>query len=242
MKMTIVVLLSSFFLACAQNDFQSNKSVVSPTEKLDRGERLSGEQDSLADEKERPDSVPAHPTNNSSDLNDDETAQATPPTADRALRALNRRLLKNAEYVVAKEKNIRGVGDACNFFLQRVLDLSGFSDQGYLATDFDRYAKSHFRNQKTATFAVEPLRKDAQPLHTFLFSYPEETPFILQWQRKVGRGHLAIVARKGNDLIIYEASLGRFKAEKKRTTAKTILSASDRYKLSVYVDFMPSDK
>lgn len=155
---------------------------------------------------------------------------------------LNQRLLNNLEYVVKKESKKRGIGDACNFFLQRVLELSGFSDAGYVANTFDQYAKKHFTGVKTAQFRVEPLRKDAKSLEQFLNSYPEGTPFILQWQRAEGHGHLAVVTRKDNKLIIYEASLGRFKADKKLTTARFILSASDRYKMIVYVNFMPSDK
>ncbi len=158
------------------------------------------------------------------------------------LAQLNKRLLNNAEFVVTKEKNKPKIGDACNYFIQRILQLSGFSDEGFKAGAFDEYANRHFTGYKTAVFAVEPLRKDAKALENYLNSFPESTPFILQWQRKVGIGHIALVTRKKDKLIIYEASLGRFNAEKKLTNARTILSASDRYKLTVFVNFMPSDK
>lgn len=237
MKLITIGLLTLSIAACAPKKIGSEMSIVQLPQKIDQGDRFN---DSV-EEKDRPDAVPAHPDVGSADL-PSESALTSPPSKGAVLSALDRRILKNAEYVVTKEKNIRGVGDACNFFLQRILTLSGFSDDGYLASDFDIYAKNHFRNKKTATFKVEPLRRDTKALQAFLESYPDETPFILQWEKKVGHGHLAIVTRKADKLIIYEASLGRFKAEKKLTTARTILSASERYKLTVYVDFMPSDK
>lgn len=237
MQKLIVCFGLASMMACAPGYvslLSQNESPTTLPSKIDNGDRFA---DPNLTEQEKPTGI---------EPSIDETlidkSQINSGSQEERLARLNRRILNNAEYVVTKEKNKRGVGDACNFFLQRILELSGFSDEGYRANTFDQYAKKHFTGYKTAVFKVEPLRKDAKNLELFLYSYPEGTPFILQWQRSQGHGHLALVTIRKNKIILYEASLGRLKAESKQTTARTILSASDRYKLTAFVHFMPSDK
>ncbi len=237
MQKFILIALSIAAASCAPGFvalLETKESALSLPSKVDNGDRFA---DVNATEQEKATGI--EPSTNESLIDRSLYNSGTP---QEQMARLNQRILNNAEYVLKKESHKRGVGDACNFFLQRILELSGFSDDGYTANSFERYAKKHFTGFKTAQFKVEPLRKDAKKLETFLFSYPEGTPFILQWQKAEGHGHLALVTRQGNNLIIYEASLGRFKAEKKLTNARTILSASERYKLTAYVHFMPSDK
>ena len=237
MQKIILILLAFTAVSCGPGYValkEQKESVVTLPIKVDTGDRFA---DPNLPEQEKATNI--DPSINESLIDSKQDHSGSP---EARLSRLNQRMLNNAEYVVKKERNKAGIGDACNFFLQRILELSGFSDDGYIANTFDQYAKKHFTGAKTAQFKVEPLRKDAINLEKFLFSYPEGTPFILNWQKAVGHGHLAIVTRKDNKLIIYEASLGRFKAEKKLTTVRYILSASERYKMTVYVNFMPNDK
>ncbi len=212
-----------------------SESAINLPSQIDNGDRFA---DPHLAELEKPTEI--DPSTDESFVVD--TAQDNSGTLEERRARLNLRIIKNAEYVLKKESKKAGIGNACNFFLQRILELSGFSDDGYKANDFDRYANKRFTGATTAQFKVEPLRKDAKNLEKFLFSYPEGTPFILQWKTTAPNGHLAIVTRTGDQLVIYEASLGRFNAGKKLTGARKILSASARYKMIVYVNFMPSDK
>lgn len=240
MKKIMTILLAFGTSACGPELIpliaHKNESSMTLPSKVDTGDRFA---DDTMDEQEKASGVDSA-TDESFVV--DSSIQPMTGSDEEKRAQLNQRILNNADYVVKKERHKIGIGDACNFYLQRVLELSGFSNAGYIANTFDQYALKRFRGYQTAQFTVEPLRKDTQKLENFLNSFPEGTPIILQWKKAVGHGHLAIVVRKNGQLIIYEASLGRFKAEKKLTNARTILSATDRYKLIAYVHFMPSDK
>lgn len=238
MKKISLIVLAFALGSCAPAfvTFMGNtESALNLPVEVDRGDRFA---DPNLVENEKATGIAPSPDENLAI----DSAQNNSGTPEELLARLNQRILNNTEYVFKNEGHKRGIGNACNFFLQRILERSGFSDDGYMAHEFDRYAKKHFTGVKTAEFRVEPLRKDAKNLEKFLFSFPEGTPFILQWKPVAGHGHLAIVTRKDGKLTVYEATLGKPRATQKETTARTLLSATDRYKMIVYVNFMPSDK
>lgn len=159
-----------------------------------------------------------------------------------ALEELNRKILLNAEYVFQKERKVPGIGNACNFFIQRILKLTGFSKKGYLAHDFDLYAADAFTSHQMSSYQAESTARDEKKLDQLLKSYPEGTPFILQWERNTKHGHLALIHRVQESFVIYDASLGRTEARKARTTPRILLSGYGQGKLNVFVGFMPSGK
>ncbi len=134
-------------------------------------------------------------------------------------------------------KEGKSIGTACNLYLQRVLIRAGFPTGDFIANDFDLYAKKHFKSYKTEDFKIDASRSDKEELKAHLWSYPERTPFIMQWTRPGHYGHVAIVERIAEQLIIYQASIGSHTAQRDQTTIERLLSSKNRASLTVYSEF-----
>ncbi|WP_409477761.1 hypothetical protein [Pseudobdellovibrio sp. HCB154] len=147
------------------------------------------------------------------------------------------RFIKVAYWVVQNEA--KKIGTPCNFYVSRVLELTGYSDDGFLANDFDIYAKKHFSSYKDEKFVTTNLQAERLRLKRHLWSYPSRTPFILQWERQAPKpGHIAIVERIGDQLVIYQASLNRHIARREQTTIDRLLSASRAPRMTVYSEYV----
>lgn len=141
----------------------------------------------------------------------------------------------NAEWVMINEG--KKIGTPCNFYLGRVLTLSGYSSDKFVATDFDIYAKKNLKYATVVNFVNDANGSEQARLKQHLWSYPQRTPFIMQWSRSGVMGHVAIVERIGQLLIIYQASLNKYSARKDYTTVSRLLSGEMRRTLSVYSGF-----
>ena len=143
--------------------------------------------------------------------------------------------IQSANWVLINES--QKIGTACNHFVMRVLQVSGFFFANFMANDFDLYAKKYFSTYKAVDFKIDKTGSEITRLKLHLMSYPERTPFIMQWSRSGVHGHIAIVERIQEQLIIYQANLNKSTAQKDQTTVQTLLSGFNRRKLTVYSDF-----
>lgn len=134
-------------------------------------------------------------------------------------------------------KEGKSIGTACNRYLQRVLVRAGFKVGDFVANDFDIYAKTHFKSYKSEDFKIDSTRSDSAELKKYLWSYPERTPFILQWTRPGKYGHVAIIERTGSQLVIYQASKDNYTAKRDKTTTESLLKSKNRAHLTVYSEF-----
>lgn len=149
------------------------------------------------------------------------------------------RFIKVSFWVVQNEA--RKIGTPCNFYVSRVLELSGYSDDGFLANDFDLYARKHFSSYKDERFVTQNLESERRRLKRYIWSYPARTPFILQWERPRPKpGHIAIVERIGDQLVVYQASLNRHIARREQTSIDILLSPTRGANLTVYSEFVAS--
>ncbi len=136
-------------------------------------------------------------------------------------------LIKMAYWVVINES--AKLQAACNIYVMRVLESLGFNiTQGFLANDFDLYAKKNIKNYKQVFFT------ETTELKRHLWSYPEREGFIIQWKRKNGPGHIAIVERVGDQLYAYQASLNRYHARINETNIETLLAMNGTKGLTVF--------
>lgn len=246
-SIVFVVLLSLMTTSCAPTSLEwfpgdqgdlSHQLILVP-EEIDLGDRFADED---AEETESSPEVDenGNPRNRAKAPKlPDQIAKAKPKSEVDKQKVLNKTILYYLRWVLDNEASIPGIGNACNFFLQRVLRLSGFSKAHYLANDFDVYAKEAFRNQKILSFTVDGNSNQAEKLNSFFQSYPVATPFIVQWERPKGPGHVAFVVRTKDDFIVYQASLGKPTAVSKRTSPKILLSYSANARINVYVGFAP---
>ncbi len=145
------------------------------------------------------------------------------------------RFIQYAHEVMIKEG--KSLGTPCNYYVQRVLVRAGFPKGDFRANDFDLYAKKNFTFYKAEDFKIDATRSDKDELKKHLWSYPERTPFILQWTRPGHYGHIAILERIGDGLIIYQASIGGHTAQRSQTKIETLLSSRHRAYLTVYSEF-----
>ena len=142
------------------------------------------------------------------------------------------RFIQYAHEVMIKEG--KSLGTPCNYYVQRVLVRAGFPKGDFRANDFDLYAKKNFTFYKAEDFKIDANRSDKDELKKHLWSYPERTPFILQWTRPGHYGHIAILERIGENLIIYQASIGGHTAQRSQTKIETLLSSRQRAYLTFY--------
>ena len=190
-----------------------------------------------ADEKEQ--TEPSQPTSNEADSKPDDkdkkdqTQTHRPPyKLNEPLGATASKLMQSAQYIMVTEG--KKIGTACNLYIRRVLEYAGFSGEGFLATDFDLYAKKHFKYYRATDFKQDPHHTETARLRQYIWSYPERTPFILQWSRSGVIGHIAIMERIEDTLVIYQASLGSYTARKNKTTPEILLNDYNRRVLTVY--------
>lgn len=147
------------------------------------------------------------------------------------------RFIKAAFWVVQNEA--RKIGTPCNFYVSRVLVLTGFSKDSFLANDFDIYARKHFSSYKNEIFNTSNLESERARLKRHIWSYPQRTPFIIQWERSAPQpGHIAIVERIGDQLVVYQASLNRHIARREQTTIDRLLSHARKARMTVYSEFV----
>ncbi|MEZ0390851.1 MAG: hypothetical protein ACAH59_01455 [Pseudobdellovibrionaceae bacterium] len=135
------------------------------------------------------------------------------------------------------EKEARKVGAACNFYVQRVLQLMGFGRSSWKANDFDLYVNQNFSTYKVESFVPSSQGSEKSRLKKYLWSFPEKTGVILQWKRRVGPGHVAILHRQGNQLVIFHASLNRFVAKAQKIDMDVLFyQGGNAYRLNVFSD------
>lgn len=146
-------------------------------------------------------------------------------------------LIKNAQKIMEKEG--KKIGTACNLYVRRVLEVTGYAAGFFMANDFDVYAKKNIPHYKSIEFKRDPNGSDKERLQKHIWSYPERTPFILQWKSPRAHGHIALMERIGDKLIIYQASLGRFTARKDQTSITILLSGYNRRTLTVFSEMTP---
>lgn len=136
----------------------------------------------------------------------------------------------------------RKVGAACNFFIQRVFALMGFGKSSWLANDFDSYVQKSFASFKKESFRWDSTGAERARLKRYLWSFPEGEGVILQWKRKVGPGHVAIIHRVGNEFVLYHASLKKFIPKAQRANLETLLHRPlVGYSLNVFSDFQKNE-
>lgn len=143
--------------------------------------------------------------------------------------------IANANKVMNNEG--KKLGTACNVYVQRVLALSGFENSSFVANDFDLYAKKYFNHYKAVNFTNSNSISEINALKKHIWSFPERTPFIFQWSGPVRHGHIAIVERIFDKLVIYQASLGTHTPYKSQTSLTLLLDKGSRRTLTVYSDF-----
>lgn len=145
--------------------------------------------------------------------------------------------IKAAFWVVQNEA--RKIGTPCNFYVSRVLVLTGFSKDSFRANDFDLYARKNFSSYKNEIFNTTNLESERARLKRHIWSYPQRTPFIIQWERSAPQpGHIAIVERIGDQLVVYQASLNRHIARREQTTIDRLLSHARKARMTVYSEFV----
>lgn len=146
------------------------------------------------------------------------------------------KVIAAANWVVTHEA--RKLGTPCNFYVSRVLVLTGYSKDRFRANDFDIYARKNFASANVERFTAANLESERLRLKRHIWSFPSRTPFILQWERSGKPGHIAIVERVGDKLVIYQSSLNRFIPRKEQTSISDLLGRG-RSKLTIYADFTP---
>ncbi|MBC7458189.1 MAG: hypothetical protein H7235_07930, partial [Bdellovibrionaceae bacterium] len=113
------------------------------------------------------------------------------------------------------------IGAACNFYVERVLEVLGFKTVDFLANDFDLAAQKIFKSYKVV------MLTNVTELKRHLWSYRERTGFILQWERAGAPGHVAIVEGVGETIYIYQASLNKYTARVEKTTVVRLLQVNN---------------
>ena len=148
------------------------------------------------------------------------------------------KIIQNAYLVMNSKKDVAWIKTACNRYLSYVLARSGYSRDGFLANDFDVYAKKNLKHARNVLFKGETnLAAEIARLKQHIWSYPERTPFILQWTRPAGRhGHVAILERIGDRLFIFQASLGAYEPRMNEIKVNTLLNARNSGHLNVYTE------
>jgi surface antigen len=142
-------------------------------------------------------------------------------------------LIEMAKWVIQNES--KKVGPACNLFVQRVLQLMGFERKNFLANNFDWYAKDKFSSYQLESFSYDSNRSQLPRLHDYIWSFPEGTGFIMQWKQKSGHGHIAIVQRVGETLVIYHAGLNTFNPKAQTIPLERLLHRRrSNYTLNVF--------
>ncbi len=181
---------------------------------------------------EKPNSKPADDT--STTTKPAEISKPNPPVNSNTKKEASKFI--QTAFDVMKKEGV-SLGTPCNFYLMRVLMRAGFKNEGFRANDFDVYAKKNFKFYKAEDFKIDSTKSDADELKKYLWSYDERTPFILQWTRPGNFGHVAILERIGENLIIYQASIGNHTARRDLTTIEKLLSSKHRASLTVYSEF-----
>ncbi len=149
------------------------------------------------------------------------------------------KLIENAYLVMSSAKDIAWIKTACNKYVSLVLARSGYSRDGFLANDFDVYAQKNLKQAKDVLFKGDvALAAEHARLKQHIWSYPDRTPFILQWTRTGPKqhGHIAILERIGDKLFIFQASLGDYDPRMNEIKVTSLLNARGSKHLNVYSD------
>ena len=149
------------------------------------------------------------------------------------------KIIENAYLVMKNPKDIAWIKTACNRYVSLVLARSGYSRDGFLANDFDVYAQKNLKHAKDVLFKGDvAIASEHARLKQHIWSYPERTPFILQWTRTGPKqhGHIAILERVGDKLFIFQASLGDYDPTMNEIKVNTLLNARGSKQLNVYSD------
>ncbi len=117
--------------------------------------------------------------------------------------------------------------------------MSGFANEGFIANDFDNYAAKNFSHVRAVKFQIDNNGDSLNRLKIHIWSYPERTPFIMQWSRSGGHGHVALLERIQDKLVIYQASLNSQYPNKRQTLLKALINKNGREHLTVYSEMSP---
>jgi len=146
------------------------------------------------------------------------------------------KFIQIAQWVINNEA--RKLGTACNFYVSRVLEIAGYSDDSFIANDFDLYAQRNFVSYDSKSFDSNLEDVERPRLRNHIWSYPERTPFIINWERSGGQhGHIAILERIGDQLVIFQANMNKHLPKRQQTTIENIVNYSRRAKITVYAKF-----
>jgi hypothetical protein len=173
-----------------------------------------------------------------------EADEADEPTSKEIFSKLPSRDFKNSslseisKWVIKNEA--KKIGPYCNFFVQRVLQLKGYGFYRWRANDFDTFVAKTFDSFQVETFTSQNIEIEQERLKNYIWSFPEKTDFILQWKRPSKHGHVAILQRVGDKLIIYNASLNDYLARSKQAKVEVLLNSGrgKKYRLNVYSNFV----
>ena len=147
------------------------------------------------------------------------------------------KIIENAYLVMNNAKDIAWIKTACNRYVSLVLARSGYSRDGFLANDFDVYAQKNLKQAKDVLFKGDvALAAEHARLKQHIWSYPERTPFILQWTRTGPHGHVAILERVGDKLFIFQSSLGDYDPRVNEIKVTSLLNSRGTKHLTVYSD------
>lgn len=145
-------------------------------------------------------------------------------------------LVEIGHWVIQNEA--KKVGAACNFYIQRVFALMGFGKSSWLANNFDSFVEKRFSHYKKEVFKYDSRGAEQARLKKYLGALDEYEGVVVQWKRKVGPGHVAIVHRVKDQLVMYHASLNRFRPKAQTVEIKTLLHKPwVGYTLNVFSDF-----
>lgn len=146
------------------------------------------------------------------------------------------KFIQIAQWVIKNEG--RKLGTACNFYVSRVLEIAGYSDDSFIANDFDLYAQRNFASYDSKSFDSNLEDVEQPRLRTHIWSYAERTPFIINWERSGAQhGHIAILERIGDQLVIFQANMNRQLPRRQSTTIENIINYSRQAKITVYARF-----
>ncbi len=185
---------------------------------------------------ENPETDNAEPVSEATTPEEKPESGTTTQSSKPALKAASK-IITMAQKIMETEG--RKLGTACNLFVHRVLQVSGFASEIFMANDFEIYAKRYFKRYKAEDFTRDSSNAEEKRLHNYIWAYPERTAFIVQWSRSGVHGHIAFVERIGEKLVIYQSSLGSRTARKDQTTVDILLNGYNRRQLTVYSEMTP---
>lgn len=220
-----------------ENDENTNEDITDLNSDLVSGSTIVNTNENEQKPQPRPTLRPQPPSprpirrpilSNQSNFNPNDVLAPTPEGPSK--------FIQIAQWVINNEA--KKLGTACNFYVSRVLEIAGYSDDSFKANDFDLYARHNFASYDAKSFDSNQEEIERPRMRDYIWSLPERTPFIVNWERSSGRhGHIAIIERIGNQLVIFQASMNRHIPQRRQTTIENIVDYSRQAKITLYSNF-----